>query len=139
MSDRFHATSVLGASDVARELRRNDHEVIGAFVIDGGGKVVFADAVTAELAAAVVALVVPRRSMAAARTIRSPDGRAMCRGATRLSPGESRASSKIDFGAVQRLSPEELDALPYGLIRSTRRPRPARQRHPEPSGSRSTR
>jgi len=30
--------------------------------------------------------------------------------------GLARPDQGIDFGAVQRLSPEELDALPYGLI-----------------------
>lgn len=31
-------------------------------------------------------------------------------------PMKARADQGIDFGAVQRLSPEQLDGLPYGLI-----------------------
>jgi len=64
MSNRFHSAAAAEAtSEVARELRRNNHEVIGAFVIDGDGHAFIADAVTADLTAAVVALVVPAREL----------------------------------------------------------------------------
>ncbi len=64
MSNRFsHAAPVEAQSDHARDLRRNNPEVIGAFVIDGEGRLVLADAVTAEVTAAAVALVVPAREL----------------------------------------------------------------------------
>jgi predicted regulator of Ras-like GTPase activity (Roadblock/LC7/MglB family) len=64
MSNRIQPTApTSGPGDIARELRRNNAEVIGAFVIDGDGRVLAADAVTPDVSAAAVALVVPAREL----------------------------------------------------------------------------
>jgi len=49
--------------DLARELRRNNSEVISAFVVDGAGRVRGADAQSPDITAAAVALVVPAREL----------------------------------------------------------------------------
>lgn len=51
------------SAQLARELRRNNAEVISAFVVDGAGSIRGADAASPDITAAAVALVVPAREL----------------------------------------------------------------------------